>query len=98
LALVASVESTTSASLALLASLAKSALLLALPAYQFIGSVSFAINHTARSSSMHTELPQYNQGLPKLPMQQFGIIALLLYHAHSFAGESGCGMSFLESI
>jgi hypothetical protein len=88
LALVASVASRTSASLALLASLATSALLSALPAYQLFGFDSFMINHAATSSSMHTALPWCNQGLPKLPMRQYGSIVLLLYHAHLFVRES----------
>jgi hypothetical protein len=65
-----------------LASLTTTALLSALPAYQLFAFISFAImqkqNHAATSSSMHTELPQCNQALPKLPMQQFGIIVLFL--------------------
>jgi hypothetical protein len=88
LTLLASPASALSASSGLLAtsaslaSLATSVLLSALPAYQLFGFVCFPIgqkqDHTATSSSMHTELARCDQGQPKLPMQQFGKIALLL--------------------
>jgi hypothetical protein len=44
------------------------ALLASLASASFIGGLS----------SKHTELPSSLQALPKLPMQQFGIIALLI--------------------
>jgi hypothetical protein len=98
---VASVASTTSASLALLTSLATSALLSASPAYQLFGFVNFAIvqkqNHTAMSSSMHMGLPQCDQGLQKLAMWQFIFIAHMTLICSG--GRVGCGMCFfLDSI
>jgi hypothetical protein len=47
-----------------------------------------------RQQQKDTELPSSWQALPKLSMQQFGIIALhYWYYSHQFKGRVGCGVS-----